>query len=152
MTSTGASKSEQVIDHVKETPRKSMFQTIDALPSPLGKRRVSESPFMTPASKLVPLQPFTSSTKKTPVGVRKLNHNVDDISPFRVDKKRAAELEGDVIKKRTKLGDAGEFDKGSIVESIERRGREAQIKDEDEGVGVSPRKSKAVKWPGQGYV
>lgn len=109
-----------------ETPKKA-FTTLDALPSPFLFRAAT---------------PQAGPSRPT----RPLNDLLDEVSPFRPGSKSRDRKEEE--KPGIRLGD---LPGQRMSEDVGRRVKEVVM--EDEGVGVSPRKSKTgIRWVGKGYV
>ena len=118
------------------TPKKSLFQTLDSLPSPLAfRRRVDDD---RPIS-----SPGAGSSQQNKGSHRRLNDILDEASPFRPSA-TTVKIEGDG--KRVRIG---ELPAQNMAGDVNRK-RQIELKEEDEGVGVSPRKGKGIRWTGRG--
>ncbi|ORX36461.1 hypothetical protein BD324DRAFT_609088 [Kockovaella imperatae] len=107
-----------------QTPQRSILHALDSLPSPLQFRR-------------------DATPKPGATGTHRLGSVLDEVSPFR-SKTPMRSKDGDVS-----LGQLPGAE--SMTIQVAKRKREDEIMEiEEEGIGVSPRKSKDVRWANKG--
>ena len=115
-----------------------------------GFPRPSATPNATPNKALAPLEAFPSPFRTPQAGPSKgtvrLNDLLDEVSPFR---KHIDENDGEAEEEKTERRRLGELPGRRMTEDVGRRAR--RVVEEDEGVGVSPRRAKTgVRWTGKG--